>query len=132
MDTYLGAGHYYFGLFLAQQEYQARVEAMTVDAILDTAEMDLHFLLDIARDVQAVVSERGLPLITYEAGYHMVRATDVPFPSALVEEKLTAVTRHPRMYDLYTVLLTGWSEIGGTMNLYNDTMPFGNFGLIDR
>jgi hypothetical protein len=135
-DAYQHADGYavapYFGFFLAQEDYRERVEAWPVETILDTAAADLQVLLAIAREVEQVTTARGLPLITYEAGHHMVRPAEVPFPSALVEQKLTAATHHPRMYRLFTELLAAWSEFGGTMNLYNDSMPWGNFGLIDR
>ncbi|HJP31072.1 MAG TPA: hypothetical protein QGF95_11005 [Candidatus Latescibacteria bacterium] len=135
-DAYQHADGYavapYFGFFLAQEEYRERVEAMTVNTILDTAEADLRFMLGIARELEQTVAARSLPLITYEAGHHMVRPTEFPFPSDLVREKLTAAAHHPRMYGLFTELLNTWAEFGGSMNLFNDTMPWGNFGVITR
>ena len=121
----------YFGIYLPLDENVELVEGLSVDAILDTAEVDIHNLFAIAQDLKTVTDARAVELGTYEAGGHMVQATETPYPTELVEEKLTQAQAHPRLEGFYTTLLNGWADFGGHMNLYNDVLPYGGFGIVN-
>lgn len=60
-----------------------------------------------------VAQERGLRLIAYEGGQHLVSSGN---------EKLTdffiALNRHPEMYNLYSELLQNWQDAGGTLFMH--------------
>ena len=122
---------FYFGIFLAQEESIGLVESSSVDAVLDTAEADIQNLLVIAGDLKVLTDARGIELATYEAGSHMVQASETPYPTELVEQKLTQAQAHPRLEGMYTTLLNGWAELGGHMSLYNDLLPLGGFGILN-
>jgi hypothetical protein len=135
-DAYTQADAYaiapYFGITLALEERQEFVETSSVDAILDTATAELRFMLDVGRAVLDVTEARGLELVTYESGQHMVQATETPYLSDLVEAKLTLAQNDERLYDMYTEYLNAWAQFGGLMNLFNDSLPLGSFGLVSR
>ena len=129
-DAYAGA--LYFGTFLASQASRIDVEAMSAETILDTATADLRLLLDIGAGLSQSISERDLEFMAYEAGQSLVEPSETPYSSDLVEEKLTAAQADVRLNSLYTELLNGWAEFGGHMNLYNDSLPLGSFGIVSR
>lgn len=64
-----------------------------------------------------VAREKGLKLMAYEGGQHIVGRKDV-----VNNEKLTnffiEINRHPQMYELYTQLFKDWKEVGGTMFMH--------------
>ncbi|ERT09117.1 putative cellulose-binding domain protein [Lyngbya aestuarii BL J] len=64
-----------------------------------------------------IAKERGLQLVAYEGGQHIVGRKDV-----VNNEKLTnffiEINRHPQMYELYTQLFKDWKEVGGTMFMH--------------
>ncbi len=64
-----------------------------------------------------VAQKRGLQLIAYEGGQHIVGREGVEN-----NEKLTnffiKLNRHPTMYDLYTQLLNDWKKAGGKLFIH--------------
>jgi hypothetical protein len=64
-----------------------------------------------------VAQEKGLKLMAYEGGQHIVGRKD-----AVNNEQLTnffiELNRHPQMYELYTQLFKDWKEVGGTMFMH--------------
>jgi hypothetical protein len=64
-----------------------------------------------------VAQEKGLKLMAYEGGQHIVGIKDV-----VNNEKLTnffiELNRNPRMHELYTQLFKDWKEVGGTMFMH--------------
>lgn len=64
-----------------------------------------------------VAQKRGLQLIAYEGGQHIVGREGVEN-----NEKLTnffiKLNRHPAMYDLYTQLLNDWKKAGGKLFIH--------------
>ena len=76
----------------------------------------------------AVAEDRGLPLIAYEGGQHLVTVGPVQFHQAL-SEKLTAANRDPGMYDVYRTFLDAWNDAGaGFMTPYSFTFTYGVYG----
>jgi hypothetical protein len=78
------------------------------------------------------VASRGLELVTYEAGQHMVQASETPYLSDAVRDKLHMVHDDTRMFGIYQEYLASWHEFSSLMNLYNDSLTLGKFGLISR
>ncbi|EAW37156.1 hypothetical protein [Lyngbya sp. PCC 8106] len=64
-----------------------------------------------------VAQEKGLKLMAYEGGQHIVGRKD-----AVNNQQLTdffiELNRHPQMYELYTQLFKDWQEVGGTMFMH--------------
>jgi hypothetical protein len=77
-----------------------------------------------------VAQERGLDLVVYEGGQHIVSPNNELLTDFFIE-----LNRHPRMYDLYTNLLNIWKESGGSlfMNFSDITAPsrWGSWGVLE-
>lgn len=72
---------------------------------------------------------RGLPLVAYEGGQHLIARPGEQHNNAAFVELLNAVNRDPRMGEMYTYYLDQWNAAGGkTMTLYNDTGPSTKWG----
>ena len=52
---------------------------MSVDEVLDAATAEMRTMLEVGAGLQEFVEARGLDLITYEAGQHMVEPGATPF-----------------------------------------------------
>ncbi|MGB3557419.1 MAG: calcium-binding protein [Geitlerinemataceae cyanobacterium] len=61
-----------------------------------------------------VAQERGLQLIAYEGGQHVVGVGSIVNNEALTDFFIE-LNRRPQMYDLYTELLSDWDSVGGTL-----------------
>lgn len=78
-----------------------------------------------------VAASLGLPLVTYEAGQHLVAGY---FGSGAPDGAYIPVNAHPRMYDIYRRYLDEWAAFsdGGTMILFhlggfwNESETFGH------
>lgn len=77
-----------------------------------------------------VAEDRGLALMVYEGGQHLVAANNEALTEFYIE-----LNRHPRMYDLYSNLLTAWQESGGSlfMNFSSIAQPsrWGSWGALE-
>ena len=62
----------------------------------------------------------------------MVQATETPYLSDAVRDKLHMVHDDSRMFEIYQEYLANWHEFGGLMNIFNDSLPLGRFGLVSR
>jgi hypothetical protein len=107
---------------------------MTVDEVLDRcAEYIAKGNETIARQVE-LARQRGLRLVAYEGGQHLVG-----YGGAENNEKLTelfhAANRHPRMKQLYLDYLAGWKQSGGTLMAVFSSMgtysKWGSWGLLE-
>ncbi|HEY9609896.1 cellulose-binding protein [Allocoleopsis sp.] len=61
-----------------------------------------------------VAKEKGLQLVAYEGGSHIVGMGGGQDNEKLTEF-LIAINKHPEMYNIYTMLLNGWKKNGGTL-----------------
>ena len=126
----------YFGGTLGQGASQATVEAWSNEgedgfkkaiAQLDQASLipsegyddSIKGIANSFRYYQNVVRSRGLQLVAYEGGQHLVNANNPK-----LSEFFMSLNRRPEMTDLYTKLLEAWKQAGGTM--------FMNFADIGR
>jgi hypothetical protein len=135
-EAYLQTDKYavapYFGLFLATEEYVDDVESSSVDDLIEIVRGDMRFMVDVGRNLSETVASRGLELVTYEAGQHMVQASETPYLSDAVRDKLHMVHDDSRMFGIYQEYLASWHEFSSLMNLFNDSLTLGKFGLISR
>lgn len=122
----------YFGLFMAQEDYADNVVEMSVDDLIATVTDDMRFMLSVGRAVSEITAARGVDLVTYEAGQHMVQASEISYPNDAVRDKLHMVHDDLRMFNIYQEYLAGWHEYSSLMNLFVDSLPLGRFGYISR
>jgi hypothetical protein len=124
----------YFGNALGDPKRQDEVAQMTVDEVLDRcAEFIAEGNRTISRQAQ-LANQRGLRLVAYEGGQHLVG-----YGGAENNEKLTELfhtaNRHPRMKQLYLDYLAGWKQSGGTLMAIFSSMgtysKWGSWGLLE-
>lgn len=71
-----------------------------------------------AMNAQWVVSQRyGIPLIAYEGGQSFL-APPLAATDTTMQALLIAVTRHPRMYDVYRQYFDAWRAAGGQLFMH--------------
>src|SRR5262249_28998676 len=103
--------------------------AMTLDALFQQVRASvLPPLVDLTRRYRALADSRGLALVAYEGGQHMVGlygAINDPALNALFD----AFNRDPRIGPLYLDYLAGWKAAGGELFVhFNDIGRFGKWG----
>ncbi len=131
IDVYTIAG--YFGGYLGDPENVTQIESWLKDGdggfnkafqqlktgtLLDKSGNDsLPAVKEEFLYHAQVAQEKGLKLVAYEGGQHIVGKQDV-----VNNDKLTnffiELNRHPQMYDLYTQLLEDWQQAGGTLFMH--------------
>ena len=126
----------YFGYELGSPKTQSEVAKMSVDEILDACEgfvKNKKTLEIIAKQAQ-LAGQRGLRLVAYEGGQHLVGHGGAENNKQL-EELLHAANRHPRMRQLYLAYLSVWKGAGGTMMAMYSSMgrysKWGSWGLME-
>ncbi len=81
-----------------------------------------------------VAKDKGLQMVVYEGGSHIVGREGAENNDQLTEF-LIALNKRPEMYDIYTMLLNGWKQNGGTLfNHFVDVgMPskWGSWGALE-
>jgi len=124
----------YFGNALGNPKTQSEVAAMTVDEVLDRCAVHIAQGNEtIARQAQ-LASARGLHLVAYEAGQHLVGHGGAENNEPLME-LFHAANRHPRMGALYHDYLAGWKANGGDLAAIFSSMgtysKWGSWGLLE-
>jgi hypothetical protein len=77
---------------------------------------------------RANAGRRGLDLVAYEGGQHLV-GTGEALNNQQLAALFIAANRHPRMRELYLEYLNQWREVGGGLfNHWNDVYPYNMFG----
>lgn len=124
----------YFGGGLGEPSRQSQVANMTVDQVVRECITSVVNTLTRAWENANNARQRGLPLIAYEGGQHLVglgSALNNPAITALFDR----VNDHPDMGRLTTFLLDGWRYIGGTDFAYFSSMGensrYGNWGSLE-
>lgn len=114
------------------------LESLSIDASFDVQIDNINaFFGDsknpgVARNILKESNGRGLLLVGYEAGTHLL----APQNNDELVAKVAQINNDPRMKDVYTVLLNHWNrlyqEYGvssvGVMNQYTDISRYGKFG----
>lgn len=139
IDVYAVSG--YFGGSLGSPDNSSKVESWLnePDGGFNKAFKELaHSLTETYQDFiyhGNVAKQKGLQLVVYEGGQHIVGRQGVEN-----NEKLTnffiEINRRPEMYDLYTQLLNNWQQARGAlfMNYRNIGRPskWGSFGALEH
>jgi hypothetical protein len=125
----------YFGYALGDPKTQEQVAQMTANQVLDKcAEYIAEGNKTIAEQAR-LAKERGLRLVAYEAGQHLVGYGGAENNKPL-EDLFHAANRHPRMKALYLDYLAGWKDNGGTLAvLFSSTgnwSKWGSWGLMEH
>jgi hypothetical protein len=125
----------YFGNALGDPKTQNEVAQMTVDQVLDKCAAHIKENDKTIAEQARVAKERGLRLVAYEAGQHLVGYSGAENNKPL-EDLFHAANRHPRMKDLYLDYLNGWRQSGGTLAvMFSSTSTWskwGSWGLIEH
>lgn len=124
----------YFGGDIGDPKRQDEVARMTVDQVLDKcAEYIAEGNKTIAQQAR-LAKERGLRLVAYEAGQHLVGHGGAENNKAM-EDLFQAANRHPRMKALYQDYLAGWRTNGGTLVAIFSSLgswsKWGSWGLME-
>jgi hypothetical protein len=102
----------YFGNAFGDPKTADKVADMTVDELLDGCKKMLADNRKLNETYATEAKNRGLKLMTYESGQHLVG-----YASAENNEKLMKLfheaNRHPKMRELYLEDFKNWEEIGG-------------------
>lgn len=124
----------YFGGYLGSPQMQTRVQSMAVNQILDSCAVDIVRALAQALDNKKNANTRGLQLVAYEAGQHLVGHGGVE-NNQTITDLFQAANRHARMKSLYLDYLQRWDNMGGgviamfsSIGLYS---KWGNWGLLE-
>ena len=124
----------YFGNALGDPKTQNEVAQMTVDQVLDRCAEYIQTGNKTIAEQARIAKERGLRLVAYEAGQHLVGYAGAENNKPL-EDLLQAANRSPRMKDLYLAYLAGWKANGGTLAAIFSSMgtysKWGSWGLME-
>ena len=124
----------YFGNALGDPKTQNEVAQMTVDQVLDKCAGYIAQGNKTIAEQARIAKERGLRLVAYEAGQHLVGYSGAENNEPL-EDLLQAANRSPRMKDLYLAYLSGWKANGGTLAAIFSSMgtysKWGSWGLME-
>lgn len=124
----------YFGNALGDPKTQDEVAQMTVDQILDKCAGYIAAGNKTIAEQARAAKERGLRLVAYEAGQHLVGYGGAENDKRL-EDLFQTANRHSRMKSLYLDYLAGWRQNGGTMvaifSSLRSSSKWGSWGLME-
>lgn len=125
----------YFGHEVGAPEREGWLVRTSLELILDHLEnVSLPETIEATRVSAAFARKNGLELIAYEGGQHLV-ANPAIQGNPVVNEKLDAVNRHPRMKALTLRLLRAWRQAGGKTFVYyafaSTPSRWGRFGALE-
>jgi hypothetical protein len=124
----------YFGHALGNPKNQDNTVKMSVVDVLDACKEYIEKNNKTIARQAGLAKARGLRLIAYEGGQHLVGHGGAENNKAM-EELFHAANRHPRMKQLYLEYLAGWKENGGTMMAVFSSMgrfsKWGSWGIME-
>jgi hypothetical protein len=117
----------YFGGYLGSPERAASVRAMTLDDLFaELQNVAVPESLGWVTNQVAEASTRGVPVIAYEAGNHLVGVGGMENDAA-INALFDAANRDPRMKQVYETYLEGWKSRGGELLVH-----FVNCSAVDK
>ncbi len=128
-DALAVAPYFGFGVGQGTPAEVAATVAKPINQLLAELDSEIEgsFAQRVADNLQ-VAASRGLPLIAYEGGQHLV-APGGFFADQPLTKKLIELNRDPGMYALYESMLEIWSNAGaGLMMPYSFTGSYTVFG----
>jgi len=124
----------YFGYALGDPKTQDNVAKMTVEQVLNACEEYIKKEKETTARQAELAKKRGLRLVAYEGGQHLVGHGGAENNKQL-EELFHAANRHPRMKQVYLEYLSAWKQGGGTlMVIFSSTgnySKWGSWGLME-
>lgn len=118
----------YFGNAFGDPKTADQVAAMSVDDLLNGCKEKIGENRKINEKYAAEAKKRGLKLMTYESGQHLVGYAGAENNQKLME-LFHAANRHPRMKELYLEDLKNWQEIGGdTFCVFSSCSKYSKWG----
>lgn len=141
----------YFGFYVGSPQHVATLRAWTrlpdhglgnlFNEIFDGGQFSdsptggaLRQARDFIDQNRSVARRRGLQLLAYEGGQHLV-AAGAGQRDESITELFIAANRDPRMGDAYRIHLNDWRAAGGGLyNLWNSISPYshwGSWGLLE-
>jgi hypothetical protein len=119
----------YFGGYLGTLAQQTLVQSMTLDALF--TELQTAAVPEAIGWINAqapVASLRGVALIAYEGGQHLVGHGGVE-NNAAINALFDSANRDPRMGALYKTYLDAWKASGGKLFVaFNSCMAYSKWG----
>ena len=104
----------YFGQRLGKPAEAEMSAARTVDDILDLCAKEVEANGERNASLAKLVHARGLKLLAYESGQHLVGIEGAENNEKLMK-LFQAANRHPRMKDLYLQDMRNWQKAGGDL-----------------
>ena len=124
----------YFGGFLGSSDLQSQVQLMSVDQILDSCSADIQRVMATSQTNKSDASSRGLQLVCYESGQHLVGVNGVE-NNTTITGLFIAANRHPRMKELYLDYLNRCNVLGGGMmgifSFVGIPSKWGSWGILE-
>ncbi len=124
----------YFGGYLGSPPMQSLVQNLTVNQIIDSCAVDIVRAIAQALDNNRNAEARGLKLVAYEAGQHLVGFGGVE-NNQTITDLFHAANRHPAMKQLYLDYLQRWDDMSGgliamfsSIGLYS---KWGSWGMLE-
>ncbi|MEM7201778.1 MAG: hypothetical protein AAF628_16040 [Planctomycetota bacterium] len=118
----------YFGGGLGDPATQFQIQSWTTEQVLTYCFRDVDASMDTARQNGDNASSRGLRLVAYEGGQHLVGWGGAENNTQL-EALFHSANRHPWMYVINLSYLGKWLRSGGTdFVYYNTTSAFSKWG----
>jgi hypothetical protein len=118
----------YFGGSLGEPEQRGVVQGMGLPDLLARLDKSVDESLGWVAEQKKLCAERGVGLVAYEGGQHLVGIGPVA-DDAIVNRLFDAANTDPKMKDLYLRYLKGWKDAGGGLFVhFNSTMAPSKYG----
>jgi hypothetical protein len=120
---------------LGDPKQAAENAKMSIEEVLDRCEKSIAGRRESTRKYAEEAKKRGLALLAYEGGQHLVGHGGAE-NNAELTRLLQAANRHPRMKELYLQDLRGWRESGGRLMCVFSSMgnysKWGSWGVLEN
>ena len=125
----------YFGNELGDPKRAEENAKLSIEEVLDRCEQSIASRREATRKYAEEAQRRGLRLVAYEGGQHLVGHGGAENNQELTR-LLQAANRHPRMKELYLQDLRGWRENGGELMCVFSSMgnysKWGSWGVLEN
>jgi len=102
---------------------------VNIDEVFTKLRANLDAEMNNVAANRQIAGARGLPLVAYEAGQHLVPKMGAQQNDAAFVDLLSNLNRDPRMGEVYTYFMEQWYSAGGkTLVFYNDTGNYSKWG----
>lgn len=124
----------YFGGSLGVGENAEKSLTLSVEEILDACRSDIGKTMDHTRENAQNAAKKGLRLVAYEAGQHLVGVGEWTNNQSLTD-LFIAANRHPLMKDRYEEYIREWQRSGGGLmaifSHISSPSKWGSWGILE-